>query len=684
MKGRGHAALLAGTGMAALMLGGQVKAQQVEQLQPLIITVAPLQSTQEELVEGSTVLTGDRLERYRGLTIGETLDRTPGVANSSFGAGAGRPVIRGQGGNRVRVLQNGLDTFDASVTSPDHAVVAPMGSATQVEVLRGPASLLYGSSAVAGVVNVKDGRIPDSVPKDFLDGTARMDFSTGSSNLAGFGSVDMAAGKNVVLHLEGFTTDANDYRINGFSSDEAREEGIKGRVENSFVDTRGGAIGASYLGERGYAGMAISGYSSLYGIPGGHSHAEEHEDDHEEEEDHDHEHEHGEESIRIDMQQTRYDLKFGLYDPLPFLDEASARFGYADYRHIELEGDEIGTIFENQSWEGRIELTHKPLAGFKGVFGLQSSRRDAIATGEEAFIPGTLTDNNALFLVERFETGPWLFTLGGRVEHQTVEAGSLGQERSFTGKSASAGATYRLNPTYSVGLSLSRTERAPNAEELFSDGAHLATQSYEVGNSGLGKEAAWHAELSFRKQRGDVTGAVNLFATRYHDYIFRDFTGNERDGLQEVRYGQEDATFRGAEIEATWVFLRSTGLTLSLDGAVDYVWAENEATGQALPLIPPLGYTAGINAYTRHVDYRLELEGAASQSRTGANEDSTGGYAFLNAGLSFRPIADSDSFTLFVQGRNLTDAEGRNHVSLLKDVAPFRGRELRVGGQVKF
>lgn len=675
--------LRAGVSLLALMAipftAAAASAQQAGPvtLQPVVVEIAPLKSTQEELIEGSTILTGDELERHRGLTLGETLERTPGVANSDFGPGAGRPVIRGQGAARVRVLQNGLDTFDASTASPDHAVVIPMESAERVEVLRGPAALLYGSSAVGGVVSVTDGRIPTRRPKDLVEGVARLGFSTGSSALEGFGSASLAAGANTVLHLEGFTSDANDYRVNGYASDEAREEGLKGRVENSAVERSGGSIGASYLGEHGYAGFAVSGYSSLYGVPGGHAHHEE--EDHEDEEE---EHEHV--GVRIDMQQTRYDARFGLYEPLPFLEEATLRLGHADYRHLELEGDEVGTIFENRGWEGRLDLTHKPIFGLKGVFGGQASRRDFQAVGEEAFVPPTITDNAALFLVERYETGPWQFTGGGRLERQTVEAEGLGMERDFTAVSVSAGASYRLSPAYSIGLSLSRTERAPNAEELFSDGPHLATGSYEIGNTELGKEEALHAELSLRKTRGPVTGGINLFATRYRDYIFRDFTGNERDGLDELRYRQTDADFHGVEVEAAWTFLERPGLALSLDGAMDYVRAENRETGQALPLIPPLGYSIGINAYTNHVDYRLELAGAASQNRTGANETETDGYAFVNASLAFRPIAGNSDFVLHLQGRNLADSEGRNHISLLKDEAPMRGRELRLVGTVKF
>lgn len=630
------------------------------QLSPVVVT-APLQQSQEDLAEATTVLQGAELERRRATTLGEMLDGTPGVSSTQFGPGAGRPVIRGQSGPRVRVLNNGTDTFDASTTSPDHAVVAPVGGAQKIEVLRGPATLLYGSSAIGGVVNVIDGRIPDVVPKNGTSGNARIDYGSGAKEKSGFAAIDQAVTDRFVVHGEAGALTADDYRINGYASQAARDAGIKGRVNNTAMHNQNGAVGAAYLGDTGYAGMSVSQFSSYYGVPGS-------------------------DPVHIDMTQRRFDTKFGLYDPLRGLEELKLKFGYADYLHDELEpSGQPATRFDSESWEGRLEATHKAMfAGNSGVFGWQGGRRDLTATGEEAFITPTVTDSHAVFVLEKFETGPWGFSLGGRAERVTVDASTLGQKKDFTPLGLSGSTTYKLTDSYVAGLSLSRTERAPSAEELFSNGAHVATQSFEVGSAALDKETAWHGELSLRRTAGDVTGAVNVFATRFQNYIFGAFTGNQVGGLNELQYSQTDADFRGGEIEAAWTFFRGQGYTLGLDGNADYVRGEARNTGTSLPRIPPLGYRLGFNLETAPLGWRLELAGRMDQDHVGANESRTDGYAVLNTALTWRPFSENRNLALLLQGRNLTDEEGRNHTSLLKDVAPIRGREVRLGLAASF
>lgn len=617
------------------------------QLSPVVVT-APLGQSQDEMAEATTVLQGEALDRRRAATLGETLDGTPGVTSTQFGAGAGRPIIRGQSGPRVRVLENGVDTFDASTVSPDHAVVAPVGGAQKIEVLRGPATLLYGSSAIGGVVNVIDGRIPEAAPKNGTAGQARIDYGSGADEKSGFAAIDQAVTDRIVVHGEAGALNADDYRA------------ASGKIGNSGMRNRNGALGASYLGETGYAGMSLSQFDSYYGVP-------------------------GDDPVRIDMRQTRLDTKFGLYEPLRFLDEVKLKFGYADYLHDEIEASgERATRFDSESWEARLEAVHKPLfGGNEGVIGAQSSRRDLTATGEEAFISPTVTDSHALFVLEKYQTGPWGFSLGGRAERVEVEASQLGQTKDFTPLGISAGTTYKFNETYVGGLSVSRTERAPSAEELFSDGAHLATRSYEIGSSSLGKETAWHGELSLRKVAGDVTGAASVFATRFQDYIFGAFTGNQRDDLNELQYQQVDADFRGGEIEAAWTFFRGAGYTLGVDGSADYVRGEAR-NGGSLPRIPPVGYRSGFTVTTAPLDWRLEVAGRLDQDRTGTNETRTDGYTVLNTAFTWRPFGEARDVALLLQGRNLTDEEGRNHTSLLKDVAPIRGREVRLGLSTTF
>lgn len=654
-----HRRLLQCASLSVLLPATALAQENPVTLAPVLVT-APLGVSQDDLAEGSTVLQGEALDRRRAATLGEALDGTPGVAATQFGAGASRPVIRGQSGPRVRVMQNGVDSFDASTLSPDHAVMVPLGGAERIEVLRGPATLLYGSSAIGGVVNVIDGRIPDAMPKNGASGKARLEYGSGAHETNGFASVNAAVSDRFVVHGEAGFLDSDDYSINGYASNAARGAGIKGRVDNTAVENRNGAVGASYLGEAGYAGFSLAQFNSYYGVP-------------------------GDDPVRIDMRQNRLDGKFGLYEPLSFLDELRLKLGYANYVHDEIESTgERATRFDSESWEARLEAEHKPLGAIRGVIGLQSDRRDLTATGEEAFITPTVTDSNALFVLERYETGNWLFSAGGRIEHVDVEASSLGRNRDFTPASLSGSATYKFLPGYAAGLALSRTERAPTAEELYSDGSHLATQSYEIGNAALRKESALHAELSLRKTDGDVTGAANAYVTRFQDYIYGRFTGAQQNNLNELQYSQTDALFRGIELESGWTFWRIAGYALKLDGRIDYVRADDTGSNTSLPLIPPVGYGLGFNADSEAIGFRLELAGRMDQDRAGVNETRTDGYAVLNTALTWRPFSENRNLALQLQGRNLTDEEGRNHTSMLKNFAPIRGREVRLGASIAF
>lgn len=635
------------------------QSQEPTSLTPVVVS-APLPSDQADMTTGTTVLAGEALDSQRGATLGETLRHTPGVAGSDFGPGASRPIIRGQGGPRVRVLRDGLDAFDAASVSPDHAVAVPMDGAKRIEVLRGPASLLYGSAAIAGVVNVIDGRIPDALPKNGASGEARFDYGSADKSKSGFASFDAAASSTIVLHGEAGALDAEDYSIGGYASAAQREAGVKNTVPNSAMKGRNGAVGASFLGDGGYGGLSLARMNNYYGVPGA-------------------------DPVRLDMHQTRLDGKFGFYDPLPGLHELRGKLGYADYKHDEIEETgEIGTRFNVDSWEGRVEALHEPIAGIEGVLGLQSTRRDFTAIGEEAYLPQNTTDSYAAFLLERYEAGAWQFTLGGRLEYTEIDVPARNTGRDFATLSYSGGVTYRLAPAWSAGLSLSHTERAPTAEELYSNGEHVATRSFEIGNARLSKESAWHAEAGLRKVEGDVTGAVNVYATRYSDYIYGAFTGAQQNGVDELLYSQTGADFRGMEIEAAWTFLRGDGYRLGVDGMLDFVRAEDRDNGRPLPLIPPLRYGLGLNGEYENYRLRLEMIGAAKQDRLGMNETATEGYTLFNAALNWRPLPAYKDFILSLEGRNLSDTEARSHTSLLKADAPLRGREVRLGSAVKF
>jgi iron complex outermembrane receptor protein len=289
-------------------------------------------------------------------------------------------------------------------------------------------------------------------------------------------------------------------------------------------------------------------------------------------------------------------------------------------------------------------------------------------------------------LLERYDTGRWLFALGGRIEQVEIDNLTATNDRDYTPASASFSATWRFTQGWQAGVALSYTERAPTAEELYANGAHLATRSFEIGNVDLAKESAWHSEISLHKVQGDVTGGVNLFATRYRDYIYGAFTGNQQDGLDELQISQTDADFRGVEVDAAWTFWRGPvkNRRMGIDGGVDFVRAEDRSNSSALPLIPPLGYRLGFVAEQDDLGFRLELAGVTRQDRIGANETATDGYRVINAAVTWRPFSENRNVALLLQGRNLTDEHGRLHTSMLKDQAPIRGREIRLGGNVTF
>ena len=476
----------------------------------IIVTGSPLARTADEALVGVSILSGDELTRKLAGTLGETLKSEPGVSSTFFGAGSSRPIIRGQGGDRVRVLTNGIGSIDASSNSPDHAVSVEPAQAEQIEVLRGAGILRYGSSGAGGVVNVIDGRIPVELPDDGREVDLRMSATSVDNGIEAAASIDQALGSNFVLHLDGNFRSAEDFRIPGFAESAALraqeeeehghdedhddedhdehahedEEEIRDRLPNSFVETFSGTAGLSWIGERGFFGVALHRFESDYGIPGGHEHAHGEEEDHDHEDEGHDEEEHGEEEedvdVTIGLKQTRLDVNAaleldGMFERLQFFG------GYADYEHTEFEGAETGTTFANEGFEGRLELIQRQNGIWSAAHGIQIRNRDFSAIGEEAFVPPTETQQYAAYTFHEFDTEDWHFEGAGRIEITDQENSVTGASRDFTALSLSAGVDYHLNDTMRVGGTLFRTERAPSTEELFSNGPHLATDQFELG-----------------------------------------------------------------------------------------------------------------------------------------------------------------------------------------------------------
>jgi iron complex outermembrane recepter protein len=638
----------------------------------------------DELAQPVTVLGGEDLALNLAPSLGETLARQPGVSSTYFGPGASRPVIRGLGGDRIRVLQSGLGSADASNTSPDHAVSFDPLSARQIEVLRGPATLLYGSSAVGGVVNILDNRIPDALPDHKLGGSLDLAGGTAGDERSAAASVQGAAGM-VAFHGDFLKRATDDIHIPGFAEsaalrrEEAEEGGeheqAAGVLENSATESQGGSLGGSVIGGSGFVGVSLSGLDTLYGVPGGHT-PHEAEPGGEAGED--------QEGIEIDLRQRRGDLRGEWNRPLGALRAVRARFGIADYEHRELEGGAVGTVFSNESWEGRLDLLHRPAGPLTGSLGLQVGRRDFTAVGEEAFIPPTRTTTLAAFAFEEIGRGPLKLQLGARVESQDVEArGAAPATRSLTGWSGSAGFTWQQDG-WSLALTAARSTKLPTAEELFSNGPHLATRAFEVGNPDLRKEKSLGLDLALRRRAGRLTGEVSVFTNRFDDYIYESFTGAEEDGLAVAEFVQGDARFWGGEAEATFDVLHREPHHLDLELSADLVRAELRPDGQPLPRIPPSRLAAGLHYHNQRWSARAEARRASEQDRVGPFERPTEGYTFVNVSAGYRFFAGRTVCDLLLKGTNLTDAEGRNHVSFLKDLAPLPGRDLRLSVRLLF
>jgi len=646
-----------------------------------IIVTTPYERQQFDLLQSTSVLDENDIKQRLETNLGETLSSLAGVSSSYFGPGASRPIIRGLGAERLRVLLDGIGTIDASNTSPDHAVASEVITAERIEVLRGPASLLFGSSAAGGVVNVIDGRIPSDVP-DEIEGGFFTRYGTNDDEASVAGSLTAGIAERLALHVDGFFKDTGNIKVPGFAAtaeeraeadEDEQDEFEEGRISNTDTESYGGTFGISGFFEGGYIGASIAYNESEYGVPIAEEHHGEEEGEEEEEEG----------PIRIDLDQLRLDFKAG-FDLSGFFNQAKFRFSYADYEHAELEGDEIGTTFSNKGYEGRFELVQAPQGNWKGAVGIQFRQRDFEAVGAEAFIPANDTLQLGLFALEEYELEHWIFEASGRIEYVDVEQNTLNFNRDFTPISFALGASHLWNENIRGGIQIYRTERAPSAEELFSFGPHFATSSFEVGNPGLEKEVAWGGEATLRVDANRFDGSVTVFFTDYDDFIVQNFTGEEEDDLPVFAFGQTDARFFGVEVEAQATLYSGDGFELISDLAADFVRATDRGSNTPLPRIPAKSALIGLEGQTEYVNGRVEVELVDDQDRVSQFERPTDGYALLNLGVTFKPFGDEHDLSLVFQARNLTDEDARRHTSFLKEILPLQGRNFRFAARYSF
>ncbi|MES2860341.1 MAG: TonB-dependent receptor [Pseudomonadota bacterium] len=667
-----RAALLAAVASAALTGMAQAQtapAQNADQVEDVIVTGRPFGVTDNASLIAVDVLDEQALAVAPVQTLGDLVAGIPGVRSSSFAPGASRPVIRGLSGPRVQVLTNGLGMIDASAVSPDHQVAVDPAEANRIEVVRGPSTLTFGGSAIGGVVNILDERIPTRAAEGGLDGHLSTQYSSVDEGY-GVGARVAANAGPFVLTVDGFRRDSGDYDIPGSAISQrlADAEGISrddaGTVVNSFAEIEQVGAGVSYVDDRGFVGVSVKNTQSNYGTV-------------------------AEPEVTIELEQTRYDFRAQRELDTSWFQSVNLSAGYADYEHTEFEGPAVGTIFQSSGYEGRAELIQRQRDGWQGVVGVQTLDRDFDAIGEEAFVPQTQISESGVYTVQRLDLGGYGFEGGVRYDRRELSATPIGGttevDRSFDNWSASGSVFLKPSDGLFLGLSLSRSERGPSEVELFADGVHVATAAYELGDPTLDTEKVLTLEGTVHLDRGPFDADLHVYRAKYDGFIDQRPTGADFTFDGELfpifAYVQTDATFTGFELEGDYALWESGERSLKLGGTADYVKADTDLGPAAR--IPPYSVAATLKWTDARWDAGLEVRHVGEQDETADFELATDGYTLVNLSGSIRPFADRN-VTVFAEAHNLTDEEAREHASFLKDVAPLPGRNLRVGITYRF
>lgn len=661
--------------LAAAPAWAQDPADQTD-VSEVVVTAAPYAISEDSATTSVEIVDRDALDQAPAGGLGDLLAGLPGLRSTSFGPGASRPVVRGLAGPRVSVLTNGVGLIDASALSPDHQVASDPGEASRIEVLRGPAALLYGGSAIGGVVNIFDDRIARTRPDRAFSGRVNASVSSVDDGHSLSAALRASTG-SIVLSLDVLSRESSDYEIPAYpesarqlaAEGETAEKPFPKRLENSAVKLDSFGAGLSFVGDEGYFGLAVKTTDTRYGVPG-HAHEEppvpppvpvE------------------EEAVTIGLQQTRLDVRGERNVPLGPFETIRFSGGYADYSHTEFEGAETGTVFTSDGVEGRLELVQTERDGWNGAVGVQALRRDFDASGEEAYVPRTRIEEFGLFTMQRVDLGGWGYEGGLRFDRRSLD--SLAGQREFDNVSASAGVFVRPATDWFLGASLARTARAPTEAELFANGPHVATRGYEVGSANLEEEVATSVELTAHYGGARLSADLHLYAVSYDGFIDLAPTGAEIDGLAVFNYVQTGADFHGFEAEASWTAWQDGDRKLNLEVGADYVRADTDLGPPAR--IPPWAVTTRLIWEGPQWTGRIEVRHVAEQDRVAAFELPTDSYTQVNIGGSWSPPALKGA-RLYAELRNVTDEEIREHASFLKDIAPQPGRNLRAGIAYRF
>ncbi|MCJ0926764.1 zinc piracy TonB-dependent receptor ZnuD [Acinetobacter lwoffii] len=674
----------------------------VQTMDTIQVQAHPLVQTAADFAVADHVVDQKALSE-RATTIGDALADELGVYSNQFGTGASRPVIRGQDGPRVKVLQHASETADVSTLSPDHTVTVDLILAKQVEVIRGPSTLLYAAGTVGGLVNVTDQKIPTQMPEDGLEGTVGLRYNSGSDEKLASAGVTAGIGENFALRVEGSKRKANDYIAPDYFHEHDDELEKERRVGNTFAEGQTVNIGGSWIHDRGFVGLSYSNRQDQYGLPG-HSHeyhgcvlhgdhfhgcptpdpdAPAHE-------------EHG--GPWVDLKSERYEVRTELEQPFAGVEKLRAHASITDYEHNELEESEVISNFKSKGYDGRLELVHVPVAGWEGVIGTQisqqkinlaASEHDHHEDGDEddeehhvhssgVVMPDTKTDKFSLFALEHKQLGDVHVELGARVDHQKVKVDSDQKDYSGTGVSASAAANWEFAPDYKLSVVGSHQQRLPLAQELYADGLHFATNTYELGNPDLDKETSNNLELGLHYEGDKLDYHVHVYHNWFDDYIYGE-TVAQKGNLRGVQYTQDKARFYGTEAQAGYQI--NDMYKLSVFG--DYVRGKIEA--ENAPRVP-----AGRLGTKVEADFADGWSGLAeyyhvfNQDKIASYEDETQGYNMVNVGLSYaNSLADNNAYRVYFKANNLLDDQVYSHTSFLSNI-PQVGRNFTVGVQYDF
>ena len=688
----------------------------VRVLDALTVESSPLGTKTTDVTQAWSVLSGDELQRSKGLTIAETLSNVPGVSQTQFGPTANRPIIRGMDKFRVRVLQNGTDSFDVSAQSEDHAVPIDPLMVDRIEILRGSSALLHGGSAIGGVVNVIDRSIPTS-PYDSPGASLRSSYNSVNDGW-NYGAMAFGGSDKLSFQINGFKRDYNDYDAPTFYTEDHHDGSVEGpfnKVKNSHGVSSSVGLGGSYLLDSGFAGFSFSSYENDYGVPG----------------------EHAVNETLIEMKNDRFEFRSEIeVSDSDWLTGIDLNIGYGDYKHSESGfEEENGTrdwhthsTYLREGFEGRIAFNHE-IGDLRGVFGLHGIFDEFKIQGEESILGGLSkpTPNNppissedsskiALFLIEEYDLNQDT-TLNAGIRWESIERDyeSTISDREDTTFSASGGVSHDLSEIWNISGNLSYSERAPDTAELYSDGAHHATESFEIGNPNLDTESAVGVEVIIRKTVGKVTGQFSAFHTKYNDYVFledaeqvRDGEGNLGDqpgpngtlgdeddtfasgaeGLPVKNYEAVKAEFQGIEVEVDWLAMESPSWNLMLSAYGDMVRGKNKTESTNLARIPAARLGIGFEVQQEKLDFGMKLTRSLKQDRVAAHgdhsEEPTAAYTVVNAFASYDVDFGDSVGEFFIKGNNLTDELAYNHSSVLKQYAPLPGRSVELGLKFDF